>query len=67
MTGVSIVAWIMFNDKSSWLAAYDMGFTSRILNYIPVGMAWLLVMFYDTDLTRDVFTDVATLSMWGPW
>ena len=61
------MAWIMFNDKSSWLAAYGMGFTSRILNYIPVGMAWLLVMFYDTDLTRDVFTDVATLSMWGPW
>ena len=66
MTGVSIVAWIMFNDRT-WLAAYSEGFTSRVLNYIPVGMAWLLVMFYDTDLTRDVFTDVATLSMWGPW
>ena len=24
-------------------------------------------MFYDTNLTRDVFTDIATLSMWGPW
>ena len=63
------MAWMLLNNSSDkgWLEAYSNGFTSRVINYFPVGMAWLLIMFYDTDLTRDVFTDIATLSMWGPW
>ena len=67
MAGASLVVWIILSVKPESLVDYKEGFSSRILNYFPVGIAWLLVMFYDTDLTRDVFTDIATLSMWGPW
>ena len=67
MAGASLVVWIILSVKPESLVDYKEGFSSRILNYFPVGIAWLLVMFYDTNLTRDVFTDIATLSMWGPW
>ena len=65
--GGSLVAWVFVNELSDWMAAYEEGFMNRMVFYIPVGVVWLMVSYFDSDLMRQIFVDTVTFSVLGAW
>ena len=70
VSGSSLVIWVFFNENNDWInltnGSYDF-FFNRMSFYLPVGMAWLMVSYFDSELMREIFADVCTLSVLGAW
>ena len=62
----SIVLYIILNEMY-WVARTRAFFLTHIEFFAPVGMAWLMVSFFDSEFMRTVFADVVMASIMGPF
>ena len=51
----------------TWAAAGAGWFASNVKWFLPAGMCWILLSFFDNDFTRAVFRDLAAATLIGPF
>ena len=69
VSGSALVLWVLFNE-TTWINGSNGSYAfwyNRMEFYLPVGMAWLMVSFFDSELMREIFADICTISVLGSW
>ena len=46
---------------------YYRGYLARMVLYLPVGMAWIMVALFDKPLMRQLFSKLTWVSVFGPF
>ena len=64
--GSAMLLYIFFNDKYYPALARQYTF-SHMGAFLPVGISWLMVSFFDSSFMRGVFGDVVGISILGPF
>ena len=54
-------------NKFPAVSIYYNGFLSRMVFYLPCGMAWLMVALFDKPFMRDLFSKLTWVSVFGPF
>ena len=62
----SILLYIFLNG-TYYVAASNQYFLSHVAAFLPIGMGWIMVSLFDGEFMRDIFGDLAWLSILGPF
>ena len=57
----------MFFNNLTYVAGNSAWWITQIEYFVPVFMAWLFIGFFETDLMKDIFAMIVTLSILGPF
>ena len=61
------ILYVLFNDNLEMFARYSDGIKAHIAAYIPAGVAWMMLSFFDGQFMRTVFGDIVSASVFGPF
>lgn len=63
---ISILLFILLNNKY-YIASSSQYFLSHVATFLPIGMGWVMISIFDGEFMREVFSDLAWLSILGPF